>query len=258
MGVVASALVTGGGRGIGAAIARALAGAGARVFVAGRNQVRAAGVAEAIRSEGGAAEALQLDVTDRQSIETAARRAGPVDWLINNAGIAASAPLLPKSGSSNEELIERMLAVNLHGPRRLIEAFAPGMVERGSGVIVNVVSSAGWIGYPYTAAYSASKHALLGYTRVCALELGKRGVRVHAVCPHYVDSPMTDESVRRIVDKTGRSAEEARAMLAAQNPGGRLVSVNEVAAAVLELVQGQRAGLLIELDGGERPLVRAL
>jgi 3-hydroxybutyrate dehydrogenase len=253
-----TALVSGGGRGIGEAICRALAAAGARVLVAGREREGLERVAAELRAAGQRAEALELDVTEAAAVARAARDAGTVDWLINNAGIAESAPILRRAGASNDELFERQLAVNLHGARRLLEAFGPAMLARGSGTIVNVVSSAGMRGYPYTAAYTASKHALLGYTRVAHLELGRKGLRVHAVCPHYVDSPMTDASVERITQMTGRSATEARANLASQNPGGRLVSAAEVAGSVLALCNAARSGRLIELDGSGRALERDL
>lgn len=246
-------LVTGGGRGIGAAICRALAASGAHVWVAGRDLAGC----EALASELGA-RALALDVTDAASVRAALATVGALDGLVNNAGIAESAPLLPRDAAAQDALFERQLAVNLHGVRRTTEAFAPGMLERGRGAIVNVVSSAGFTGYAYTAGYTASKHAALGYTRVAHLELAKKGVRVHAVCPHFVDSPMTDESVARIVKKTGRGESEARALLAAGNPGGRLVTPEEVAASVVDLLGRDAGGRLVELDGGPAPLERDL
>lgn len=251
-------LVSGGSRGIGAAICRALATARARVWIAGRDLDGAEALARELRAEGAGAEALELDVTRRDSVARARERVGALDGLVNNAGIAESAPLLPRSEREQDALFERQLAVNLHGVRFLTEAFAPAMLERGRGAIVNVVSSAGFTGYAYTAGYTASKHAALGYTRVAHLELAKRGVRVHAVCPHFVDSPMTDESVARIVKRTGRAAAEARALLASQNPGGRLVTPQEVAAAVLELLARPVGGRLVELDGGPSPRERDL
>ena len=247
-------LVSGGGRGIGAAICRALAAAGAQVWVAGRDRAGCAGLAREL----GSAEALELDVTEPGSVAAALARVGQLDGLVNNAGIAESAPLLPRDPAAQDALFERQLAVNLHGVRRLTEAFAPGMLALGAGAIVNVVSSAGFTGYAYTAGYTASKHAALGYTRVAHLELARKGVRVHAVCPHFVDSPMTDESVARIVRKTGRGEAEARALLAAGNPGGRLVTPAEVAACVVDLLARPTGGRLVELDGGPAPLERDL
>jgi NAD(P)-dependent dehydrogenase (short-subunit alcohol dehydrogenase family) len=251
-------LVSGGSRGIGAAICRALAAERAVVWVAGRDLAGAEALARELRAAGARAQALELDVTRRDSVERAGERVGALDGLVNNAGIAESAPLLPRDAAAQDALFERQLAVNLHGVRFLTEAFAPAMLERGRGAIVNVVSSAGFTGYAYAAGYTASKHAALGYTRVAHLELGKRGVRVHAVCPHFVDSPMTDESVARIVERTGRAAAEARALLSAQNPGGRLVTPQEVAAAVLELLARPAGGRLVELDGVPSPRERDL
>ena len=248
------ALVTGAGQGIGAAIARRLAAGGAFVFVTGRRLEPCEALATELRASGQGAEAVRLDVTDRESIRAALgqvlRRAdelGAPDWLVNNAGIAKSAPLIDPAAVT--DLYEEHLEVNFHGARRLIEALLPGMRERGYGRIVNVASSAGLVGYAYVSAYCASKHALIGYTRAAALELAKSGVTMSAVCPHYVDSPMTDRSVARIVQKTGRTPEEARTALAAQNPGGRLVTVEEVAAAVERLLEGDEGGAIVELDG---------
>ncbi|HVS17757.1 MAG TPA: SDR family NAD(P)-dependent oxidoreductase [Planctomycetota bacterium] len=246
-------LVTGGGRGIGAAVGRALAAAGARVWVAGRDL---AGCERVAQEFGG--RAFALDVTDPDSVAAAREAVGALDGLVNNAGIAESAPLLPRDPAAQDALFERQFAVNLHGVRRMTEAFAPGMIERGRGAIVNVVSSAGFVGYAYTAGYTASKHAALGYTRVAHLELAKKGVRVHAICPHFVDSPMTDESVARIVARTGRGEDEARALLAAGNPGRRLVTPEEVAACVVDLLGRPSGGRLVELDGGPAPLERDL
>jgi NAD(P)-dependent dehydrogenase (short-subunit alcohol dehydrogenase family) len=251
-------LVSGGSRGIGAAICRALGRAGAQVWVAGRDRAGAEALAAELRAGGARAEGLELDVTVRASVARARERAGVLAGLVNNAGVAESAPLLARDAAAQDALFERQLAVNLHGVRFMTEAFAPAMLERGGGAIVNVVSSAGFTGYAYTAGYTASKHAALGYTRVAQLELGRRGVRVHAVCPHFVDSPMTDESVARIVERTGRPAAEARALLAAQNPGRRLVTPDEVAAAVLDLLARPVGGRLVELDGGPTPLERDL
>lgn len=254
------ALVTGGGRGIGAAIARALCRAGAAVFVAARSQDDCFGVAGELRDEGGRAWPLLLDVTDPESIadalataEEEAADVGPIDWLVNNAGVARSAPFLRHGRETGEDLYASHLAVNFHGARRLIEALAPAMLERGYGRVVNVASSAGLTGYAYVAAYCASKHALVGYSRAAALELDGRGVTLNVVCPHYVDSPMTDASVERIVAKTGRSADEARALLAAQNPGGKLVTEDEVAAVVRELCAGDEHGRVVELIGDGAP-----
>jgi NAD(P)-dependent dehydrogenase (short-subunit alcohol dehydrogenase family) len=249
------AFVTGAGRGIGAAIAKRVARAGAAVVVGARTVEPCERLAREIRSGGGEALAVQLDVADPHWIADAVERAsdefGPVDWLVNNAGLAVSAPLL-----GDGELFERHMQINFHGARRMIEAVLPAMKSRGAGRIVNVASSAALRGYRYVAAYAASKHALLGYARCAALELEGTGVAVATVCPHYDDSPMTDEAVRRVMEKSQRSEADARAFFAAQNPGGRLVTVDEVAEVVVELLERGENGAVVELDGRSRSALR--
>lgn len=240
--------MTGGNRGIGEAIARAVAAAGARVLVAGRDRERADAVASSIVEGGGAAWPLELDVARGDSVAAAAARAaelaGTVDWLVNNAGIAVSAPLLGGDG----DLYRTHMEVNFHGARRMVEALLPAMRAQEYGRIVNVASSAGLRGYAYVSAYCASKHALVGYTRAAALELEGSGVTVGAVCPHYVDSPMLDAAVARLVEKTGRTEAEARDFFRRENPGGRLVDPAEVAAACVALCTAGE-GAIVELDG---------
>lgn len=251
------ALVTGASGGIGAAIAFELARRGAFVLATSREAERCASVCAEIAEAGGAAAALELDVADGRSIATLGERIreseapGPVGWLVNNAGIAESAPFLGASQEAADALAARHLDVNYHGPRRLMQVFAPAMVAAGYGRVVNVASSAGLRGYAYVADYCASKHALVGLTRSAALELGGRGVFVSAVCPHYVDTPMTTESIRRVVEKTGKSEEEARRFFERQNPGGRLVSAYEVAVAAADLCEGEENGAIVELDGSD-------
>jgi NAD(P)-dependent dehydrogenase (short-subunit alcohol dehydrogenase family) len=251
------ALVTGAGRGIGAAIAIKLASEGAAVLVAARSQEACIDVAEEIRAAGGTAWPIHLDVGDPESIESAvaeavdlAREIGPIDWLVNNAGIAISAPFLDHGRKSGVDLYDRHFSVNFHGPRRMCEALVPAMIERKYGRVVHVASSAGLKGYAYAAAYTASKHALVGYARSASAELGKTGVTMNLVCPHYVDSPMTDQSIARVVAKTKKSEAEARAFFAAQNPGGGLVRPEEVADVVFELMSGDKNGSIAELVGG--------
>jgi NAD(P)-dependent dehydrogenase (short-subunit alcohol dehydrogenase family) len=248
-----TALITGGGSGIGAAVARRLARQGLSVWIAGRNQARCRAVAEDLREDGHVARELELDVTDADSIEralaTALAAAEPVGYLVNSAGIALSAPLAKPKDAAGRDLYDLHLAVNFHGARRLIAALLPSMRTHEFGRIVNVASSAALRGYAYVAAYCASKHALLGYTRAAALELEGTGVEISAVCPHYVDTPLTDAAVENLVTKTRKSAAEIRAMLAAQNPGGRLISPDEVAAAIETLLAGGCNGWILELDG---------
>ena len=255
-----TALVTGASRGIGAEIARAVAAAGADTILAARSREGCEEIAAEIRGQGGTARAVALDVTDPASIHFLVDElgSGGIDWLVNNAGIAESSPLLAKEGKqeSHEDLFRRHLEVNFHGPRRLTEALVPAMKAKGYGRVVNVASSAALYGQAYIAAYGSSKFALLGYTLCAAAELGKSGVTFNAVCPHYVESPMLEASVKRLIEKTGRSEEEARAFFDAQNPGGRVVTPHEVALCVVELLKGDANGLALELDGSETPRVR--
>jgi len=263
MGKVRVALVTGAGRGIGRAIALRLARDGAAVLVAARNREECTAVAAEIRKRGGTAWPIRIDVSDPGSIGTGVEEAidlsanaGTIDGLVNNAGIVESAPFLAHGRETGSDAYERHLRVNFHGARWMIEALVPGMIERGFGRVVNVASSAGLRSYAYAAAYGASKHALVGYSQAAAQELSRTGVTMNLVCPHYVDSPMTDASVARIVAKTKRSPAETRAFLAKQNPGGTLVSVEEVADVVAELVEGDRNGAIVELVGGQGRLPR--
>lgn len=247
------AVVTGGGRGIGAAIARELAGAGARVVVAARSREETEAVAGELTAAGHAAWAVRCDVRDPQavsSLESVAEESlGQVDILINNAGTASSAPL-PKIAL---EEWERLFAVNATGTFLCTQAFLPAMAERGWGRVVNIASVAGLHGASYIAAYCAAKHAVVGFTRAVAAEYAARGVTVNAICPGYVDTPMTAGSVANIVDKTGRSAEEARQLLERQSPQGRLMTPEEVAWLTLALCEDGARGIngqAIALDGG--------
>ena len=247
------AVVTGGGRGIGATVARALADRGARVVVAARSSGEIEAVATALRSGGVEAWAIRADVTDPDSIaalfEEAADRLGAIDILVNNAGIATASPLV------RLPLVEwnRLLAVNATAPFLCTQAVLPGMIERGWGRIVNMASVAGLRGARYIAGYSASKHAVIGLTRSVAAEVARAGVTVNAVCPGYVDTPMTDASIANIVEKTGKTEQEALDAILSTTPQRRLITPEECAAAVVFLCDEEARGIngqTIVLDGG--------
>ena len=231
----AVAVVTGGGRGIGAAIARALAAEGAAIVVAARTIDRIEKVAGEIQKTGGKAWAVPCDVTDPASVhslaQAAGRRAGVVDILINNAGAAHSAPLAKIAF----EDWNRVLAVNATGTFLCTQAFIPAMLMRKKGSVVNVASVAGLAGARYIAAYAAAKHAVIGLTRSVAAELEGTGVTSNAVCPGFVDTDMTKESVARVVAKTGKDADAVLAAMLASAGQKRLITAEEVAQAVLRL-----------------------
>lgn len=229
------ALVTGGGTGIGAAIAAALEAEGAAVSRIGRRP-------ELLGPNG-----FTADVTDRAQVEAAFTQAraanGPISILINNAGAAAGVPFAKVS----EALWRDMLAVNLDGMFHCCQAALPDLLAADSGRIVTIASMAGLHGFAYAAPYIAAKHGAVGLTRALAAEYAATRLRVNAVCPGFVDSDMTVQSVANITAKTGRSEEAARAELARLNPSGRLIAPGEVAAMVLDLVVSQRNGEAVEI-----------
>ena len=240
------AVVTGGGSGIGAAIAHELVQAGARVTLMGRNVERLQ--AESLVLGGVAFHAV--DVADEASVHDAFFACGAVDILINNAGQVETAKL---TGTSLESW-QRMLQVNLTGTFLCSREVVDGMAERGFGRIINVASTAALKGYAYVAAYCAAKHGVLGLTRAMALEFAKKGVTVNAVCPGYTQTEIIERSVQKIVAKTGRTAAEAKAEFAAANPQGRLIQPEEVARTVLWLAQRGSSsvnGQAIAVCGGE-------
>jgi len=251
-----TAFITGGGRGIGRAIAVAFAREGARVFVVARTSSEVERVASEIRAECGelAAAHAVCDVADSQSVARAFVEANELfgrgaDILVNNAGIAESA----KITDSSDEFWQRHLAVNLSGAFYCMRAALPEMVARGWGRVVNVASIAGKTGAPYIAAYSASKHGVLGLTRSVALEVALKGVTVNAICPGYVDTDMTTRAVENIEAKTGRSAAESMQALKRMSPQNRLVTSEEVAAVALLLASDDGRGITgqaINVDGG--------
>ena len=247
------AVVTGGGRGIGATIARSLVEQGAAVTLMGRNAATLEDEALRLRPLG-QVHCQPVDLADAESITAAFAAAagvlGPATILINNAGQAVSAPI----GKTDLALWNQMLAVNLTGTYLGIHAVLPGMLQAGWGRIVNIASTAALKGYPYVAAYCAAKHGVLGLTRALALELAKKPVTVNAVCPGYTETDIVREALANIQAKTGRSEAEALAELVKHNPQGRLVRPAEVANAVLWLcLPGSESisGQAISVAGGE-------
>jgi len=244
------ALVTGGGRGIGAAIARALTGAGAVVTVVGRDTTPLAAMVEAGEAAGWA----QADVTEPDLLAAAVARAegahGPLAILVNNAGAAETAPLV----RTDRALWDRMLAVNLTSVFEAMRLVVPAMAARGYGRVVNIASTAGLTGYPYVAAYVAAKHGVVGLTRALALEHAKSGVTINAVCPGFTDTDLVANSVASVAAKSARPAADILASFVRANPQGRLVQPSEVAAAVLFLCgpgSGAMTGQSIAVAGGE-------
>jgi NAD(P)-dependent dehydrogenase (short-subunit alcohol dehydrogenase family) len=245
--------VTGGGRGIGRAVAVALAAEGAQVAVTARSAGEIEAVAAEIERAGGSAAAVALDVADpaevRRAFAEARERLGEVDVLVNNAGVARSS----LSWKTDDELWRLTIDTNLAGTFYCMrEALGP-MIERRWGRVVNVASVAGKTGAPYISAYAASKHGVVGLTRSAALEVATYGVTVNAVCPGYVDTPMTDYSVATIVEKTGVGPDEARRRLEATSPQRRLITPEEVAFLVVALTREEARGVngqAINLDGG--------
>ena len=236
------ALVTGGGTGIGAAIARALAAEGAKLTLVGRRPAPLEETAAPL----GAGIAL-ADITRREDVDRAfaeAREAnGPVTILINNAGAAAGIAF----AKVGEALWRDMLAVNLDGMFHCCQEALPDLLAAEAGRIVTVASMAGLYGFAYAAPYIAAKHGAVGLTRALAAEYAGTNLKVNAVCPGFVETDMTVQSVANISAKTGRSAEEARSELARMNPSGRLIAPQEVAATVLDLVLSGRNGEAVEI-----------
>jgi NAD(P)-dependent dehydrogenase (short-subunit alcohol dehydrogenase family) len=239
------AVVTGGGRGIGRAVAKALAREGARVVVAGRTREA---LEETARETGG--QAVVCDVTREDDVVRLCQKAGPADILVANAGITHAAPLHKETLAGWNEV----MATNLTGTFLPVRAFLPAMIERGRGRIVCIASVAAKIGFKYTAAYCASKHGVLGLVRSLALEVADRGVTVNCVCPGWTETDMVRSAVQNIAQKTGRSAVDAERALAEMSPQKRIMTAEEIAEVTLFLCRDEAAGVTGQawnVDGGE-------
>lgn len=235
------ALVTGGGSGIGLAIARGLSAAGHEVVVAGRDRKKLEDTGLAY---------LFVDVTDDASIESAAKSAGRIDIFVANAGLAPTAPSLETARATWDQA----LSVNLTSVFSCARAFAPQMIDRGWGRFIAIASTASHRAYPYGGAYAAAKHGVLGWIKTLALEHAISGVTFNAVCPGFTDTPLIADAVRRIAAKHQEDLHAAKRLLAKGNPMGRLIAADEVAAAVVYLAGDAAAavnGQSIVVDGGE-------
>lgn len=237
-------LITGGGSGVGADMARSFADAGAQVVVTGRRAEPLQKLVQANPS----IRAIVADVTQEDSVRAMFEQAGPCDIVIANAG-AADSGLLEKTSLDQWN---EMLAVNLTGVFLTLREGVRQMP--GWGRLISVASIAGLKGFAYAGPYAAAKHGVIGLTRSLALEVAKKSITVNAICPGYLDTEMTDRSIANIAAKTGKTLAEAQAILTATNPQGRLIRPDEVTATALWLCStgaGSVNGQAITLSGGE-------
>jgi NAD(P)-dependent dehydrogenase (short-subunit alcohol dehydrogenase family) len=237
------ALVTGGSRGIGLAVAKALAATGHDVAITARDAERAASAVAEIEGHGARGFAVAMDVRNEADVDEAVAAVAAVLGaplvLVNNAGVAAAAPFAKLTEKEWDETLD----TNAKGPFLVTKACLPAMLEQGWGRVVNVASTAAFQGVPYAAHYAASKHALLGMTRSLAIEVARKGITVNCVCPGFVDTEMTQRSVENIMRSTGRTEEQARKALESNSPAHRLIQPEEIGAAVVYLASDAAAGV---------------
>jgi NAD(P)-dependent dehydrogenase (short-subunit alcohol dehydrogenase family) len=248
------ALVTGGSKGAGRAIALALAEAGTDVAICARNMAPLEQVADEVRALGRRAFPVVCDVTDADQVSglpaQVGENLGPIEILVNNAGASGS----HKFVNHPDELWEQMLEINMTGVYRVCKAVVPDMIERKWGRIINIASISSKIGAGYVVAYTAAKHGVLGLTRALAVELNPHNITVNAICPGYLDTPMTDRNVANIVARTGKSEAEIRKHIEKDNPQKRLITPEEVAAVAVMLAGQAARGITaqaINVDGGK-------
>jgi len=246
-------IVTGASGGIGAACAEAFAAAKCRVALAARDEAKLNASAERIASKRGQALAVVCDVTHRDEVQNLGARIrdlwGEADVLVNCAGIAQAARFTDMA----DELWDRTVETNLTGAYNCCKAFLPGMARSRWGRIINIASTAAKVGYPHVAAYTSSKHGLLGLTRSLALETARQGITVNAICPGYVDDERTRENARAMAEKTGKPIDEILRLFAASAPQNRLIAPTEVAALAVFIASGKLGGMTgqaINVDGG--------
>ena len=239
-----TALVTGAGSGIGRAIAETVARAGAQVRVVDRDAAAGEAVAGAIRDSGGAAEFAAADVADEAAMLALAGRLPPLDILVNNAGIGHVGNLLHTTAAD----LDRLYAVNVRGVFNGCRAFAPAMLARGRGSVLNLASIGGVVAVRDRLAYTVTKHAVVGLTRALALDHSHTGVRFNAICPGRVETPFVRQRLAEYPDP-----EQAYRDMASTQLTGRMVRPDEVAAAALYLASDEAAmvtGSCLLVDGG--------
>ncbi len=247
------AFITGASRGIGRAIALAFAKEGASLALGARSMDALSSLAYKIEAEGGNAVPIQIDVGDAGSIDAAQsavdEKLGKVHIVVNNAGIAQSINVL----NMDDAHWQSHLDINLTGTFRVTRAFLPGLIAQGWGRVINIASTAGKVGFQYTAAYCASKHGVIGFTRALALEMASKSITANAICPGFVNTEMTSAAARNIAEKTGGSEADALAWLKKVSPQNRFVEPEEIAAVAVMLASEEACGIngqAINVDGG--------